>query len=128
MRKTLGRTIAFFLERHGVDLSVYDRSFLLKLLEARQARLGLRSPPSYLKHLEENALEAEELLQSTQVIYSEFFRNPLTFALLETLVLPCLVTRGEQAGHGEIRIWSTACAAGEEIYSTAMLLHDLFQV
>jgi chemotaxis methyl-accepting protein methylase len=65
------------------------------------------------------------LLGSLRVPYSEFFRDPLTFGLLEGTVLPRLVERAEAAAHRELRVWSAGCAAGQEAWSIAMLLDEL---
>ena len=56
--------------------------------------------------------------------YSEFFRNSITYAVLEHLVLPSVKLKMDQIGKQEIRIWSTACAKGQEPYSLAMLLSE----
>jgi chemotaxis methyl-accepting protein methylase len=79
---------------------------------------------AYRDCLRENRTEAESLLDSLRITYSEFFRNPLTFALLEQRVLPALIERKALTGE-EIRIWSAACAAGEEPYSIAILLDQI---
>ena len=57
--------------------------------------------------------------------YSEFFRDTLTFAVIERIVLPSLLNKKKDSGRKEIRIWSAACAAGQEAYSLAILLEGL---
>jgi chemotaxis methyl-accepting protein methylase len=69
--------------------------------------------------------EASRLIESFQISYSEFFRNPLTFSVLERIVLPSLVQKRKQKDTGEVRIWSSACAAGQEPYSLAILMEDV---
>jgi chemotaxis methyl-accepting protein methylase len=71
--------------------------------------------------------EGENPAVSTYVNYSEFFRNPLTFAVLEKIVLPDLIRRARELGRRELRIWSAGCAGGQEVYSVAMLLEELFE-
>lgn len=79
----------------------------------------------YLSCLTESPAEARELLDSLSISYSEFFRNPLTFAILETLILPILNQACAQSGRSEIRVWSAGCAAGQEAYSIAILLDEM---
>jgi chemotaxis protein methyltransferase CheR len=41
----------------------------------------------------EGAIEVKIFIDSLQISYSEFFRNPLTFALLERIILPSLILK-----------------------------------
>ncbi len=59
--------------------------------------------------------------------YSEFFRDPLAFALIERLVLPEIAARKKLSTQKELRIWSSACASGEEPYGIAMLAHKFIE-
>ncbi len=109
-------------QSHALDVSGFDTAFLAKSLDRRLASDGKTSVPAYLKRLAEDRTEAEAFCHSLNINHSEFFRNPLTFALLEQLVLPGLVKAGQDT---ELRIWSAGCASGQEIYSVVMLLEDL---
>jgi chemotaxis methyl-accepting protein methylase len=110
---------------HGLDVSVYDESFLAKALAKRLTVSGAKNAAAYGACLEKNRAEAEAFFASLSISYSEFFRNPLTFSVLEQLVLPALLAETEKAGRKEIRVWSAGCAAGQEAYSIAILLADL---
>ncbi|MCX6089475.1 MAG: hypothetical protein NTX88_03675 [Candidatus Atribacteria bacterium] len=83
------------------------------------------TPVAYLEHLAQDREEAEALFRSLSIGYSEFFRDPLTFALLEQVVLPGLAEKKEKTGRGEIRVWSAGCAAGQEAWSVAILLEEM---
>jgi len=110
---------------HGRDISLFEESFLAKTLEKRLASTASGSLSAYSGYLSGNGEEAELLYRSLSITYSEFFRNPLTFALLEQLILPALLDKREKAGRPEIRVWSAACAAGQEAYSIAILLDEM---
>lgn len=122
---SLDKAIQVMRQIHGQDLSVFDKAFLKKSLESRVALASRGSAQTYLQRLAEERSEADALLQSLNVNYSEFFRNPLAFALLEQLILPGLVESAEKSGKGEIRVWSAACADGQEAWSVAILLDEL---
>lgn len=109
----------------GRDISRYDAAFLAKSLEKRLAAAGCDSTQAYLDRLAADPDEAEAFYRSLNITHSEFFRNPLTFAFLEKLVLPRLIEEQRRAGRPEVRVWSAACAAGQEAYSVAILLDEL---
>jgi len=52
-----------------------------------------------------------------------FFRESKTFEALASRVLPALID-GRRGREQRLRLWSAACASGEEAYSLAILLHQ----
>jgi len=123
-RELLEAVITVMGETHGRDLSVYNESFLATSLEKRRQASACTDTATYLQRLAVDDVEAEAFHRSLRVVYSEFFRNPLAFALLEQLILPGLIEGKDRSG-GEIRIWSAGCAAGQEAWSVAILLDEL---
>lgn len=117
--------IDFLLMSRGIDISKYDPDFLKKTILKRMEDVSAESAEHYYAHLIENSIETEHFLQSLMISYTEFFRNPLTFATLEKIVIPSLVRTNLKAGRKELRVWSAACAAGQETYSIAMLLKEI---
>lgn len=107
------------------EISCYDESFLVKSLEKRLAATSCATIADYCEYLSVNDGEAEEFNRSLNITYSEFFRNPLTFDVLEQRVLPALIDEKRELGRSEIRIWSAGCAAGQESYSVAILVDEL---
>jgi len=109
----------------GLDISIYDDCFLERSIERRIAVAGANSESAYLELLEKDRGEAMALFDSLHVGFSEFFRNPLSFACLERIVLPALAERKKAGDDRELRIWSAACAEGQEAYSAAILCDEL---
>lgn len=112
-------------QRHGLDISAYEGSFLRQTIAKRLAETDLQTVEAYGEGLAGNRAEAEALCRSLHVGYSEFFRDPLAFALLEKQILPALIAGKQQAGGSELRVWSAGCAAGQEAWSVAILLDAL---
>lgn len=54
-----------------------------------------------------------------------FFRDRASFEALEQYVLPSLIASRRAQGTLRLRLWSAACATGEEPYSLAILLDRL---
>jgi chemotaxis methyl-accepting protein methylase len=127
MSKETEKCVDFMQLKVGLDISMYDTSFLEKVIQSRMADLSCESTEDYLLFLGKLPAESTNLLDQLSNSYSEFFRNPLTFAYLEQIVLPMLVAQKVNNGEKEIRIWSAACASGQEAYSIAMLCDELLE-
>lgn len=109
-------------ETYQKDLTIYEDAFLLKSLQRRMAGINVQ-PLDYPRYLQVNRHEARLLTNSFHITYSQFFRNGLTFAVLEQLVLPQLLSRKSE--NSEIRVWSAGCSTGQEAYSIGILLEEL---
>ena len=114
IRKALGR-----------DIYLFDENFLAKSLEKRLAVTSTETLTAYIECLGHDPVEMEAFYRSLRITYSEFFRNPLAFALLEQLILPGLVEEKARNSRGELRVWSAGCAAGQEAWSVAILLDEM---
>jgi len=121
----LADVIAKVRKSHGLDLSPYDETFLAKALIKRQAVVPVETLDGYIELLGESSEEASALQHSLSIVYSEFFRNTLSFALLEQVILPHILEEKDTSDHGEIRVWSASCATGQEAWSVAILLEEL---
>ncbi len=85
-------------------------------------RAGVREPEVYRDLLEADADALDDLVVELTVGETYFFREPAQFQFLRREVLPDLRLR-----HGPgapVRVWSAACASGEEAYSLAILLME----
>ncbi len=110
----------------GIVLTTAKRSLLAARLNRRLRSLNLRDYGAYCQRLEgaDGIEERRHLLSAVTTNVTAFFREAHHFDALATEILPPLV---DAARAGErIRLWSAACASGEEAYSIAMTLLDLF--
>jgi len=117
--------IQILQEFHGIDVSKYEDTFLNKTFRKRITQTHCNSTEEYYSLLKEKSKEGERFFDSLNICYSDFFRNPLTFAVLERIILPALCLKKRNTMQKEIRVWSAACAAGQETYSLAMLLEEV---
>jgi chemotaxis protein methyltransferase CheR len=125
MTKDTENIIRLLETARSIDLSKYNESFLAKSFENRMKAIGTLSGKDYCALLAQDSGEADRLLESLNIRYSEFFRGPLTFAVMERIVLPDLIQKCAGGNRNEIRIWSAACSGGQEPYSMAILLEEL---
>jgi len=112
------------LKNTETNIAGFDEKFLIVTIQKRMVALGCSKIDNYLGLIAENQEENALLIKLMQVGYSEFFRNPFTFATIETILLPRMVKQRKKTSTGEIRFWSAACANGQEPYSLAMILED----
>ncbi len=115
---------AILKEQQGFILDGYKDLCVKRRIAARIRAVAETDPARYVEFLATSTVEQENLLAALSVHVSHFFRNPSTYRVLEKKVLPELAARTNRLG-GKLRIWSLACANGEEPYSLALLCRKL---
>jgi chemotaxis protein methyltransferase CheR len=107
--------------RGGLSLSDGKGASLEHRLLPVMRRYGFRETSALINELRlGNDTLAAAVTEAMTVNETSFFRDPQQFARLRDEMLPRLL-----AQHGEdrhLRIWSAACAAGQEAWSLAMML------
>lgn len=112
----------FLLDSRSVDFASYKRTSLQRLVARRMRDAGSPDLRSYLDQLQVDPAEVTRLFDALLINVTGFFRDPNTWELLRASLLPRLL---DTLGAGApIRLWSAACATGEEAYSLAMLIHE----
>ena len=110
--------------RRGIDFGAYKTPTLLRRLNRRMVATGSSSINDYLRLLQANPEEEQELISSFLIKVTRFFRDSALYDYLRTEILPGLIERAVAQGR-ELRIWSAGCATGEEAYSLALLVAEL---
>ena len=96
MKNEIERTGIVLKQNHGLEIGKYSDDFLKKVLKKSMAQSNEPSFDSYSKRLIDDRLEATCFFNSLQITYSEFFRNPLTFASPEQIILPASIEKKEK--------------------------------
>lgn len=112
--------------RYGLDIKIEKKGLIYARLARRIRALGLPDFKAYcdLATGPQAANEAEELLSALTTNVSSFFREKHHFEALKTSILPVLREKAERGGG--IRIWSAGCSSGQEPYSIAATLKDVW--
>ena len=116
----LAYLLAYVNRQRGIDFSLYRHATIIRKLQLRLQATKAVSYLAYLEYLRTHPEEIENLLETLTIKVTSFFRDPLVFQLLSSLVLPEAMAR-----FSPLRIWSLGCASGEEPYSLAVILRDL---
>ncbi|MEO7987056.1 MAG: chemotaxis protein CheB [Gemmatimonadales bacterium] len=102
----------------GVDFHHYKRPSLARRIRHRVDEVRLGDFVSYLARLRSDPDEVSALFDTVLIQVTGFFREPATFGVLQSTVIPPLLI-GRSAGT-PLRAWVVGCATGQEAYSLAM--------
>ncbi|MBI3805825.1 MAG: protein-glutamate O-methyltransferase CheR [Nitrospirae bacterium] len=91
-------------------------------LEPIVAGAGLPSIDALCQHLRTHPGSPlrQSVVDAMATNETSFFRDMIPFEVVKNVILPGLLTTNQKSR--QIRIWSAACATGQEPYSLAMLL------
>lgn len=118
----LEELLIYLKQVQQVDLTGYKRSSLLRRIGVRMQQVGVDCYQDYLDHLQRQPNEVTQLLDTIFINVTCFFRDRPVWDYLKNQVIPRIVAN--KPSNEPIRVWSAACASGEETYSLAMLLAE----
>jgi chemotaxis methyl-accepting protein methylase len=116
--------VTIMIDIHQKDISMYHEDYLKKIICKRMEKLNIVDDRVYTNLLTDSKQEAINLGKAIKNHFSIFFRDNELFAALNLKILPKIIEAKEANHLSEIRIWSMACANGQEAYSMAMLMDE----
>lgn len=111
----------------GLDFSKARWTDLKRGIISASRDCDAKDPESYIQRIISSPLTKsgiETLASHLTIGETYFFRNINVFHALQTHILPELISKRRQSSKS-LRIWSAACATGEEPYSLAILLSKM---
>lgn len=115
----------YLVTHTGLHFERRNQKILERGLAARMAALQIGSYREYFDYLtrhKHNRQELQKLLPFLTIGETYFFRYHAHFDALKKIIATELVKRGRD----RIRIWSAGCSTGEEAYSIAMTIMEVF--
>jgi len=113
------------LANHGTNFTKYKRKTVVNRIQRRKSLLELESLDDYLVEVT-NSIEERRLLKNDLLIcVTEFFRDAPAWEVLRALITNELIK--ELSGGESLRVWVPGCATGEEAYSVAILLQEIYE-
>lgn len=113
--------------RFGLFFRDNKIDFVSKRLLERLKVKKIKSFREYYKFLKESPggeMEYVKLLDLLTIKETSFFRNTAHFEVLKETILPELKVK--KAGDKKLTVWSAGCSSGEEPYSIAIVLLEIF--
>ncbi len=123
----MDRIISFLREKAPCHIHGFKPDFMERCISRRMKDKNIQEIEAYYNYLLENREELEQLVQGLIVPVSRFFRNPVVFETIFSYILPFLLEKKKNNRERYFRFWSAGCSTGEEPYSLAILLKELFK-
>jgi len=101
---------------------------LQRKLASRLSHLGLETYDEYYKYLlhdKKGGSELRQLINTITVDQTAFFRHAKQFEHLANIILPQIAAQKESIK--KLRIWSAGCSRGQEAYSIAIVVNEIFE-
>ncbi len=110
----------YLTRTRNFDFSGYKRSSLVRRVQRRIEKVGLKDYVDYMDFLEVHPDEFIELFNTILINVTGFFRDQVAWDYVAGEIVPqILAVKSKRA---PIRLWSAGCATGEEAYSLAIML------
>ncbi len=122
------KQFACYIKSHyGIHLKSEKKTLIEGRLGSVIASMNMDSLTDYLEYVKSDCSgqAASIMLDRITTNYTFFMREPAHFQFFKQMVLPRLA---DTVRDKDLRIWSAACATGEEPYSLAMLIDEFFGV
>jgi two-component system CheB/CheR fusion protein len=121
----IDKIIILLREQTGHDFSLYKKKTLFRRIERRKGIHQINKIESYVRFLQENPQEIDILFKEILIGVTEFFRDSEVWKKLENQIFPDLMA--ELPNDYVFRVWVPGCSTGEEPYSIAILLMEVFE-
>ncbi len=115
----LSKIFLLLRRQTGNDFTYYKPTTIQRRIHRRMLLHKLERLDDYVRYLQENPSEIDQLFHDLLINVTEFFRDSSTFEALAAKVFPMLKDRPADM---PIRIWVPGCSTGEEPYSLAITL------
>ncbi len=120
-KKDLNNILTLLENEFPVSFGVYKHGHLVKSIEGRMAENMIDTAGEYYQILCGSKKERRLLIENILNRTSRFFRNSYLFEILQHAIFPEILKRRKK-----VRIWSAGCSTGEEPWSLAIMLRELF--
>src|SRR3954462_8327152 len=118
----LQRLLEYLKQTRGFDFTGYKRNSLERRIQKRMEEVGIDNYADYQDRLEVTPDEFTDLFNTILINVTGFFRDKPAWDYIAEEIVPALLERVPEPQ--PLRIWSAACASGEEAYTIAMIMAE----
>jgi two-component system, chemotaxis family, CheB/CheR fusion protein len=112
----------FLKQSRGFDFSGYKRTSLERRIKRRMQEIEIATYEEYQDHLEVTPDEFTELFNTILINVTGFFRDKAAWDYVRAEIVPAVLDAVPD--DETIRVWSAACATGEEAYTLAIVFAE----
>jgi two-component system CheB/CheR fusion protein len=112
-------------QKTGYRFNHYKKNVVSRRIRRRMYLRGVSSVQDYIEIVAEKDSEAANLASDLMIGVTSFFRDRLAWKALKIEVIRKLAAL---VNDQPVRVWTPACATGEEAYSIAMILRYEFEL
>ena len=123
--QALRKIFLLIRNKTGQDFSLYKKSTINRRIARRMNIHQIEEMPQYMRYLQENPEEINQLFQEFLIGVTNFFRDPEAFESLKQSALKDMIK--EKNNTDLFRIWVPGCSSGEEVYSIAIIIRELLE-
>jgi len=123
--RSFDRILERVRQAQGFDGAQYKPNYMKRRIAVRMRAVGAETYREYLRILEKDPLESEQLSKRLTIHVTDFFRDPEVYEDLPERISK--ISEGlmdPTTRNSRFRIWSAGCSTGEEPYSLALVFHE----
>ena len=119
----LDSLLEYLKRSRGFDFTGYKRASLERRIRKRMEAVDVAEFSDYEDYLQVHPDEFTDLFDTLLINVTGFFRDAKAWEYLASEILPRLLD--DIPDSKPLRVWSAACASGEEAYTVAILLAEV---
>ncbi|BDZ66949.1 chemotaxis protein CheB [Methanobacterium ferruginis] len=110
--------------RTGHDFSYYKENTVYRRIGRRMNVHQIEGMSLYLRYLQEDPHEIDILFKELLINVTNFFRDDKAFDALKNNLRELI---SQKSDIDNVRVWVPGCSSGEEVYSIAIVIHELLE-
>ncbi|MCC7560721.1 MAG: PAS domain-containing protein [Methanobacterium sp.] len=122
--RALQKIFMLIRNRTSHDFSYYKENTVYRRISRRMNIHQIENIQTYLRYLQENPHEIDILFKELLINVTSFFRDEKSFDSFKNSLKELIK---QKLDVDNLRVWVPGCSSGEEVYSIAIIIHELLE-